>query len=272
MVLLECRGVDSTHVPAKQRLSPDTCWTRRDNGAVPGRLHTFAPLSAVADRPSTRRWHSVRPSSVHRPSARPACFGAAPDGVLGAVRRGRTGRSTTAAPSAAPALPPEAARDDTRRCPATRRTASRRPTARDQPTSTSGPPRPMRRWAAPQHGAVRAGRGAGHGHQLRPGAPQACRRATSRRPTRSRRIQAVRGDRQLRAWSAVRPVPAGEAPAVSGELWWTASNWRNRITVPLTFAQTANVCDVVGAGSRDRRLRLGAADPGGPPQWAPTSA
>ena len=40
----------------------------------------------------------------------------------------------------------------------------------------------------------------------------------------------------------------GTPPAlsVSGRLWWTASNWRNRITVPLTFAPADDVCDVVG--------------------------
>ncbi|MDT4917324.1 MAG: hypothetical protein QOH89_2024, partial [Pseudonocardiales bacterium] len=34
--------------------------------------------------------------------------------------------------------------------------------------------------------------------------------------------------------------------AVTGALWWSESNWRNRITVPLTFAATASVCSVVG--------------------------
>jgi hypothetical protein len=33
--------------------------------------------------------------------------------------------------------------------------------------------------------------------------------------------------------------------AVSGQLWWSASNWRNRITVPLTFALPSNVCSLV---------------------------
>jgi hypothetical protein len=37
--------------------------------------------------------------------------------------------------------------------------------------------------------------------------------------------------------------------AVSGYLWWSASNWRNRITVPLTFAPPGNVCDVVNTSS-----------------------
>ncbi len=33
--------------------------------------------------------------------------------------------------------------------------------------------------------------------------------------------------------------------AVSGELWWSASNWQNRVTVPLSFAPPSNVCDLV---------------------------
>jgi hypothetical protein len=37
--------------------------------------------------------------------------------------------------------------------------------------------------------------------------------------------------------------------AVSGSLWWSASNWRNRISVPLTFAVPSNACDVVNSSS-----------------------
>ncbi len=33
--------------------------------------------------------------------------------------------------------------------------------------------------------------------------------------------------------------------AVSGALWWSASNWRNRISVPLNFAPPSNLCDLV---------------------------
>ncbi|MDT4923759.1 MAG: hypothetical protein QOG01_1472 [Pseudonocardiales bacterium] len=33
--------------------------------------------------------------------------------------------------------------------------------------------------------------------------------------------------------------------AVSGQLWWASSNWQNRISVPLTIAPSASVCDVV---------------------------
>lgn len=39
----------------------------------------------------------------------------------------------------------------------------------------------------------------------------------------------------------------GEVPdlAVSGALWWAASNWQNRVAVPITLAPSASVCDVV---------------------------
>jgi hypothetical protein len=32
--------------------------------------------------------------------------------------------------------------------------------------------------------------------------------------------------------------------AVTGALWWSASNWRNRIIVPLTFAQPSDICQL----------------------------
>jgi len=38
-------------------------------------------------------------------------------------------------------------------------------------------------------------------------------------------------------------APNIEDLSVSGLLWWSESNWRNRITVPLRFAQSANICD-----------------------------
>jgi hypothetical protein len=38
---------------------------------------------------------------------------------------------------------------------------------------------------------------------------------------------------------------ASSDQAVRGNLWWSASNWRNRITVPLSFALNGSVCDAV---------------------------
>jgi hypothetical protein len=48
------------------------------------------------------------------------------------------------------------------------------------------------------------------------------------------------------------PASTGIPPdlSVTGSLWWSASNWRNRISVPLSFAQPSSVCDVVSSGKR----------------------
>lgn len=35
--------------------------------------------------------------------------------------------------------------------------------------------------------------------------------------------------------------------AVRGNLWWSESNWRNRITVPLHFATSGSICDVMSS-------------------------
>lgn len=37
--------------------------------------------------------------------------------------------------------------------------------------------------------------------------------------------------------------------AVNGRLWWSASNWRNRVSVPLTFAPSAASCSLTSAAS-----------------------
>jgi hypothetical protein len=62
--------------------------------------------------------------------------------------------------------------------------------------------------------------------------------------------------------------PNAQVP-VTGLLWWSASNWRNRISVPLTFAETAASCDVVGGGAPTNifgsEYMLQATQ-----QWAPT--
>jgi hypothetical protein len=43
-------------------------------------------------------------------------------------------------------------------------------------------------------------------------------------------------------------APNGGSPdlSVTGSLWFNASNWRNRIAVPLDFAPLNNVCDIAG--------------------------
>ena len=69
------------------------------------------------------------------------------------------------------------------------------------------------------------------------------------RPIRSRRSR--NAARPVSTTRGARHPDSGDPnvqTAVSGQLWWSASNWRNRITVPITMAQTAAVCEVTGGG------------------------
>lgn len=53
-------------------------------------------------------------------------------------------------------------------------------------------------------------------------------------------------------YQAGQPSPgfAGQEDlAVSGTLWWTASNWNHRISLPMSFAPPANVCSVLNTSA-----------------------
>ena len=121
-------------------------------------------------------------------------------------------------------------------------------TARAPPTSTSGPQRRTPRSAAPSSWPARWSR-----FRSWASAATSAQRAPGGRPAAGQRAgrvhRGVRDQGRLRA----RPADAGRRAetelAVSGSLWWSASNWRNRISVPLTFAVPDNACDVVSSSN-----------------------
>jgi hypothetical protein len=47
------------------------------------------------------------------------------------------------------------------------------------------------------------------------------------------------------------PSAGGNELAVSGSLWWSPSNWQNRISVPLSFATPASACSVVSSPTQN---------------------
>lgn len=73
-------------------------------------------------------------------------------------------------------------------------------------------------------------------------------------------------------YAAGQQAPVGdqnvEDLAVSGQLWWSASNWRGRVVVPLTFAPASDVCSLISNSTLvpiyGSYLLLGATQ-----QWAP---
>ena len=73
---------------------------------------------------------------------------------------------------------------------------------------------------------------------------------------------------QLPARAAACPPKDRARPAVDGTLWWSPSNWKNRISVPLNFAPSDNVCALDTSARSGGRVRLGAPAQA-TTQWAP---
>lgn len=84
------------------------------------------------------------------------------------------------------------------------------------------------------------------GHALPAGTPQTTRTGTPLTDT-----QLTNGDATCRATGAYEPGESRSSQttdqAVRGNLWWSPSNWRNRITVPLDFAVSGTVCDATSS-------------------------
>ncbi len=138
--------------------------------------------------------------------------------------------------------PPEATDGRRRPCPATRPTASPGSTAPGAPSSTCSTRPRTPRSAVPPAWPVRSSPSRSWGSAATP----MCRRPR-RQPIWP----------QCEAAGAVPPgtLADGSPPdfpydlTVSGSLWWSPSNWRNRITVPLTFAPTPSSCPVVSSNN-----------------------
>jgi hypothetical protein len=65
-------------------------------------------------------------------------------------------------------------------------------------------------------------------------------------------------------------INSGPSLPVSGYYWWSASNWRNRVEVPLNFAPVSNACDVVGSQTPTAYVYGSELMTEATTQWAPT--
>lgn len=252
-VLLQCRGVDTTgSVPDGQtRLTPETCWTQtsperyfpaashtpawrfdadaapEDRAAVVGRPATLPPACASIGEQLTARWLPFRAAGgttyYGGPDPGVGCTPQAPEsddaesgGMPSNTTYGITGADGTGATDFAVWT---AAENASLGCSATVDCAL---------------------VAVPIVGLSCDA----WGTRLPAGSPQTTKTGT---PLSASQLSAA--DATCRRTGAYAPgAPRSSATtdqAVRGSLWWSPSNWRNRITVPLGFAQTGAVCDAV---------------------------
>lgn len=242
-VLLECRGIDSTTVSAAARLSPKTCWTQSWSERYQDTLQTDFP-SYRMDRYATA---SDRRAVVGAPSRLPSgCYPAPVQHWVPFVAV--SGHVYEGGPAGCAGQPPESQSVGGQALPSNetfgvtglngRGTADFDVWTEAQNASLGcSPTVPCSLVAIPILGI-------------------SCDPAATSLPAADQpsadELASVTQDCESRGRLApgqlMPPGSTGDLP-VSGSLWWSASNWRNRISVPLTFAPTSDVCNVVSSAN-----------------------
>jgi hypothetical protein len=243
-VLLECRGVDSASAPAAQQLRPETCWTGtsrervatdRDTGFGPWRLDRYETAAN-------------RKAQVGVPSPFPKqCDPSFAPGERWVHFVSAAGKDYAADGASCPSVPPESTIVDNTSQPANTTYAVTHLDGRGSTKFTV--------WTAEDNASLGCGGSVTCALVAVPIMGISCDPAATALPTADRpsggaEARAAKACTATGAYAAGQPrIGGSEDVAVSGALWWSASNWRNRITVPLNFAPLNNVCDITGGAS-----------------------
>jgi hypothetical protein len=246
VVLLQCRGIDAEDAPAGKRLDPTTCWT----ATAPERFDSSFQTAFPPWRLDRYEVPAHRTAIVGQPDPRPsACFSPSPAerwipfvGTSGTVFAGGAAGCAGMAPEAANvgglSVPSNTTYGVTS-ADGTGKSKFAVWTAENNASLGCSADVACALVAVPIEGISCDVAGADLPEADRPSDPDLAAEADG----------LCRGEGHFEPGQVV--VPAGRQDVtVSGGLWWAASNWRNRITVPLSFAPSANVCDVVRTGAR----------------------
>ncbi|MFL6060271.1 MAG: hypothetical protein ACJ72E_03495 [Marmoricola sp.] len=241
-VLLECRGVDSTSAAASKRISPETCWTQTWAERFNANLNTAEPAwrSDAYETPANRAQYVDRPTST---SVLSGCTrkAAAERWIPMVSESGKTypGGNLGCAGQA-----PESSNVNSSGLPSN---ATYGITGTDGKGSAQ-----FSAWTEDENATLGCSATVPCALVAVPVMGISCDPYGSRLPESDRPDADTAAEAASRCEAADSYTPGQVAVAgsqanlaTSGALWWSASNWRNRITVPLTFAVSANVCSVV---------------------------
>ncbi len=245
MVILECRGIDANSAPAGQRLDPTTCWTQtpderyqdsfdQDNQFPEWRLDRY---ETVADRAA----------KVNPPPASLNCDdGSVVSRFVPFVAADKTVYPW--GPNGACGIPPEGSLNEDSAAPPANATYA--PTGTDGTGTAS-----FDIWTAQENESLGCSITVPCSLVMVPIMGISCDPAAAGLPAEDRPPADVVDVAAAECEKTGRYAPGQQFSSdvrfgpgdtsVVGALWWSASNWRNRITVPLGFAPAANVCDVV---------------------------
>jgi hypothetical protein len=248
VVLMECRGLDSSEAPSNERLDPTTCWTQTTTERYFPSFASAFPVWRV-DRYASqddRGPYPGQPSPILTTcyngsvplAARWVPFVAA-DGTV--YNPGYISNGTCSS------LAPEASNVENSGAPGNTTYAVTQP---DGSGSTK-----FVIWTQDQNASLGCSQAVPCSLVVIPIMGLSCDVTAASLPAQDQppANQAAADDAACRSVGAYRPgaaaSPSLNAPAVVGDLWWTASNWRNRISVPLGFATASSVCNVVNTSN-----------------------
>jgi hypothetical protein len=245
VVLLECRGVSSTSVPLSQQIRPETCWTATsDERYQVDNTFNFPPWRVDRYAPA-----SERVMSVDQPATIPPACGSAGGGASHWVHFvAVSGKDYPGGPFGCGGIPPEAVQVEGQFQPSNTTygisdsTGSGSATFLLQSAETNASMGCSDTVACslvviPIMGTSCDTDAAGLPPQDQPG-PDGSAAAFAGCSSTGKYLPGAPGTGANQ-----------EAVAVSGLLWWSASNWRGRLAFPLHFAQPSNVCSVLNTSA-----------------------
>lgn len=249
VVLMECRGVDSASAPASQQLSPSTCWTHTPqereqssytNDFPPFRLDRYGTAS---DRGSVVGEPSPLPTSCPNSGIQHWIPFDAHNGTV------YYGGPITPDGNSCAGLPPEAVNFEQSLQPSNT-------TYADSDSSGNGSTSFVVSTDV-SNASLGCSATVPCSLVVIPIMGISCDAAASGLPVEDQPPTAVQASLFALCSSTGNYQPGQatfgsrdqEALAVSGLLWWSASNWRNRMSVPLTFAPSPNACQLTSSAA-----------------------
>jgi hypothetical protein len=233
-VLLECRGTDSTTVPAAERLSPETCWTQTWSERYQDTFQTDYPPYRL-DQFATA---AGREQVVGAPSTLPASCKYLPAPTQHWVPFiAADGTVYYEGPAGCAGQPPESQNVSGSSDFPSNETFG--VTALDGRGSAD-----FDLWTTAENASLGCSQTVACSLVAVPIMGISC----AGTPAAGAENLATCEEKGAFAPGQLVSTPQNQDDlTVSGSLWWSPSNWRNRISVPLTFAVPASACSVIGA-------------------------
>lgn len=247
VMLVECRGVDSLAVPVAQRISQRTCFTHTPAERFQSDYNfTFPPYRL--DRYATP---ADRVASVGQPTPLPAACAGTDAGIQHWI--GFDAVNGTSYPGGllgCAGMPPEAVNNESQLQPTNTAYGVTDPSGNGSEKFTVA--------TAETNASLGCSAQVPCSLVVVPIMGVSCDPAGAALPVADRPLPAVVATIALRRCAETGKYAPGERSpgtvgqedaAVSGLLWWSASNWHNRISVPLDFAAASDVCSVASTGA-----------------------